>query len=399
MADATSLEAVRVQRMWVVWLLYFFQFAAVGIYYTFLNVYFRDTGLSGTQIGLLNMAAAIVGVVSSLAWGYLGDRTGKPRFIIAGGAAGALLAAQFIPYMSGFWPLLLMICLSSLMNSAPMTLVDSTTLVLLGAHREDYGRYRLGGSIGYILMTLAAGFILQGTGLRVMFPLYGAVMAAFALAALWLPPAAVHLEQPSIKQIGGMVRRPAWLLFVTCIFLAWISYNATIMYLGVSLKAMGASDSLIGIATIISAVVEMPFMFFSRGFLQRFGPVRLLVAAMALMVVRYFLLSQMPSPGWAIAINVLNGPAFVFFWNSAVTYANKMAPPHLAGTAQGLFSATTSLGSVVSSLLAGWLFDVVGPKGIFLVMSALVLAALLLFSAGNFFRKQSPQAEPAAGRE
>ncbi len=396
MVDATTLEARRPRRMWVVWVLYFFQFAAIGIYYTFLNVYFRQAGLSGTQIGLLNMIVAFVGVVSSMAWGYLGDRTGKPRYIIAGGAAGALFATQFIPYVRGFWPFLLVACVSNLMNSAPMTLIDSTTLVLLGVQREDYGRYRLGGSIGYVTLTLASGFILQQTGLRVMFPMYGAVMGACALTALWLPPAALHLELPGVKQIGGMIRQPAWLLFVACVFLTWIGYNAAIMFLSVSLNAMGASESLIGIATTIPAVIEMPFMFYSGAFLRRFGPVRLLAAAMALMALRYFLLSQMPAPGWAVAINVLNGPAFVFFWNSAITYANKMAPPHMANTAQGLFSATTSLGGMVSSLLAGWLFDVVGPKGIFLVMSLLVLAALLLFSAGNFFQKHSSKTQPIA---
>ena len=387
MVNTASMAAPR--RMWVVWLVYFFQFAAVGIYYTFLNVYFHAIGLSGLQIGLLNMLSAIVGMVSSVAWGYLGDRTGKPRFIIAGGAAGALIAAQFIPAAHGFGLILLVVCLSSLMNSAPMTLVDSSTLVLLGSRREDYGRYRLGGSLGYVLVTLASGFILQGSGLAVMFPLYGGVMAVFALAALWLPPAALHLEPPSLRQVGGMIRQPVWLLFIACVFLTWISYNATIMFLGVSLNALGASNSLIGIATIISAVFEMPFMFYSGAFLRRFGPVRLLVAAMGLMVVRYFLLSQMPSPEWAVAINALNGPAFVFFWNSAVTYANKLAPPSMAGTAQGIYSAATSLGAVVSGLLTGWLFDVLGPRGIFGVLSALVFVALVLFSAGTLVRKRS----------
>jgi PPP family 3-phenylpropionic acid transporter len=389
MVNAAPREAPRPRRMWVIWVSYFFQFAAVGIFTTFLNIYLHDAGFSGTQIGLLNMLAAIVGLVSSVAWGYLGDRTGIPRFIIAGGAAGALLAVQFIPYVHGFWPILMAFCLGNLMNAAPMTLLDSTTLVLLGAQRENYGRYRLGGSIGYILVTLASGFILQGSGTQVMFPLYGAMMGVFALAALWLPPATLHLEPPSFKQISEMVRQPAWLLFIVVVFLSWISYNATIMYLGVSMKAMGASESLIGVATIISAVVEMPFMFYSGAFLRRFGPVRLLATAMGLMVVRYFLLSQMPTPSWAVAINVLNGPAFVFFWNSAITYANKMAPRALAGTAQGLYSAATSLAGVVSALLAGWLLDVLGPKGIFLVMSGLVFAALLLFSAGTLIRKRS----------
>ncbi len=380
-------------RMWVVWLSYLFQFAAVGIYYTFINVYLRSTGLSGTQIGVLNMLAAIAGMAGSLAWGYLGDRTGKPRFIISGGAAGALLVVQFFPSANGFWPLLVIICLASLMNSAPMTLVDSTTLALLGPHRDDYGRYRLGGSIGYVVMIFASGFIFQATGLQVMFPLYGAVMVLFSLTALWLPQATIHLELPHLKQIADMAHQSSWLIFISCFFLAWISYNAAIMFLSVSLDALGASKSLIGVATIIPAIVEIPFMFFSGAFLRRFGPVRLMAVAMGLMAVRYFLLSQMPSPIWAVAINVLNGPAYVLFWNSAVTYTNKMAPAHMAGTAQGLLTAATGLASVVGSLLVGWLFDVLGPKGIFLVLCALVLAALLLFSTGSLLRK--PPSQPA----
>ncbi len=55
--------------MWAVWLLFFFQYAAIGIYFTFLNVYFHNAGLSGTEIGLLNMLTAMVGVGSSMLWG------------------------------------------------------------------------------------------------------------------------------------------------------------------------------------------------------------------------------------------------------------------------------------------------------------------------------------------
>jgi len=57
------------KRMWAVWMLFFFQYAAIGAYYTFLNVYFRNAGLSGTSIGLLNMITALVGVGSSMVGG------------------------------------------------------------------------------------------------------------------------------------------------------------------------------------------------------------------------------------------------------------------------------------------------------------------------------------------
>ncbi len=109
-------------------------------------------------------------------------------------------------------------------------------------------------------------------------------------------------------------------------------------------------------------------MMFSGRLLRRFGAVRLFTVALILNTLRFFLLAWMPAPGWAVLINLLNGPAFVFFWTSAVTYINKLAPRSLSGTAQGLFNSTTSLAGVVSSLLTGILFDQLGPHGMFSVM-------------------------------
>jgi sugar phosphate permease len=91
---------------------------------------------------------------------------------------------------------------------------------------------------------------------------------------------------------------------------------------------------------------------------------------------------------------MLNGPAFVFFWTSAINYANSLAPKGMAGTAQGLVTSVTSLAGVVSSLLSGWLFDFLGPNGIFIVMAFLALAALILFIIGNVFKRPVVKIEP-----
>ena len=382
------------RRLWVVWLLFFFQFAAIGAFYTYLNVYYLEAGLTGTQIGLINMSTALVSVASAVGWGYLSDRTGQNRLLIAIGAVGVLAAVQFTPLLHTFEDFLLLAALGSILGSAPNTLVDSTALSLLGDRREDYGKYRLGGSFGYIGTTFAAGFFFQRFGMEMMFPVYGVIMAMFAGVALLLPQIAIHKTKDGGRgEIGQMIRRPAWLLFAVCVFLIWIATHASIMFLPVSLKAMGAAQSLIGTITTIPAVVEIPFMIFSGSLLRRFGSTRLLMIAMLLMVSRYFLLGFMPVPEWALGINLINGPAFVFFWNSAVNYAYRMAPPGMAGTAQGLLSSTTSLAGVASSLISGLLFDYLGPNGIFVVMGFFCLVALLLFGVGSLFWRPSKVTE------
>lgn len=179
------------------------------------------------------------------------------------------------------------------------------------------------------------------------------------------------------------MRRPAWLLLIVCVFLAWIGTNAAILFTGVVLDSMGATQGLIGIAMTVGAVVEIPFMRLSPNILRRYGPVRLLIVAFGLMVVRFALLAWMPSPEWAIPIGAVNGPTYVLFWNSAVTLANKLAPAGMAGTAQGLLTSTMSLAGVISALLTGVLFDRFGSSGMFLSMAFFALCAFVLFTYGH----------------
>ncbi len=380
MALIESHAPAQPHRLWVVWLLFFFQFAGIGAYFAYQNIYYLEAGLSGTEIGIIGMTIALVSVASSVAWGYISDRTGNPRLLMALGAVGSLVTAQFVPLVHEFYAFLGLAMVASFVYSAPATLMDSTALAMLGDRREDYGKYRLGGTFGFIIASLSAGYLFDWLGLRVMFPFYAVIMAAFAGTALLLPALPTHITAQARGDMGRLLRSWSWLIFSASVFLVWIGINASITFLAVALSHMGANQSLIGIVATSGAVVELPFMLFSGWFLRRYGPVRLLIVAMLLMISRFMLLGLMPAPEWAIFINGINGPAYVFFWNSAVTYANKMAPPSMGGTVQGLLIATTGLASVLSSLLTGWLFDRLGPNGMFQVMAVVVLAALLLFA-------------------
>jgi MFS transporter, PPP family, 3-phenylpropionic acid transporter len=385
------------RRLLILWFLSFFQFAAVGIYFTFLNVYYHEAGLTGTQIGLVAMSSGLVAVGASILWGNLSDRIGSSRVLLTFGAVGALVVAQFIPLVNTFWAFLLLACAVSFMFTSPMTLVDSTILSILGDRREDYGRYRLGGTIGFIITGFVSGFLFERFGLTLMFSVFGLILAALALTALQLPKIKLQRESPKREDISKLVRRPDWLLFSISIFLLWITTNAAIMFLPVVLSSMGAAQSLIGVAATVGALVEIPFMLFSGAFLRRFGPKRLLIVAMGMLTFRYFLLAWMPVPAWAIAINVINGPAWVFLWNSSVTHANKMAGPSMAGTAQGLLISTTGLAAVVSSLLSGWLLDRLGPSGLFIVMAFIAIAAMLIFAVGSLRQRTSMTREGISG--
>jgi PPP family 3-phenylpropionic acid transporter len=338
------------------------------------------------------MTSSIIGVVSAVVWGYISDRTGKPRLLIAAGAIGALVIAQFIPFVHGFWAFFGLSCLGGVMTSPMNTLLDGTTLVMLGTKTENYGRYRIGGSVGYVLAASTAGVLYDVTGLHVLFPIYAAIMGLLALAALFLPNLPVKIKPRQKTEVGVMMRQPVWLVFAISVFLIWMANAAAMNYLGIALLSLGASQSLIGFASVSGSLVEIPCIGFGSWFIKRFGLAKLLLAAIVLMILRYFLLGLMPSPGWAVAINIINGPAYGFFAISAVAYAQKLAPPSLATTSQGILNAIMSLSMVVSSLLTGILFDRIGASGIFLCMSLCCVLAFILFSVGAIRNRPDPAA-------
>ncbi|MGD8458451.1 MAG: MFS transporter, partial [Anaerolineales bacterium] len=63
-------------------ILYFFYFAAFGIIGTYLNIYYRDSGLSGLQIGILASVLPLVSMGAAPLWGIWSDRIGQVKNLL-----------------------------------------------------------------------------------------------------------------------------------------------------------------------------------------------------------------------------------------------------------------------------------------------------------------------------
>jgi MFS transporter, PPP family, 3-phenylpropionic acid transporter len=390
MTTALSIPPTTAKRsLTIMWALYFLFYAGVGVSLTFLNVYYQSVGLTGVQIGLLGTVGAIGSIVSPSLFGQISDRTGKNRWILAGCAVATGLIALMIPVAHSIPAYMVISLFFGFFNSALFTIIDTTTLALLGDRREEYGRYRLGGSFGYILVTATIGFVFERYGLQLMFPIYAVVMVIFVSVSLLLPILPIHVGQQNKGQVGKMLRQPTWIIFAICVFLIFVAFNGTLSFLGVTIKSMGGSDALVGLAATMSAITEIPFMYFSGNLLRRFGASNMMWFSMFFFTIRTTLYAFMPNPAWAVGINCLNGITYVFFWNSAVNYANQNAPKALKATSLGILVSMTNISGLVSALISGWLFDNYGPNGLFKVLGACCFAAFVLFGISRL-RPTSP---------
>lgn len=364
-------------------LLYLFFFAGMGMFFSFINVYYLEIGLSGVQIGLLSTIGPLIGVFSSILWGVASDRFGRPRLLFLLAAIGTLSAVTVLSGVRVFAWMIPVVVWLSLFNTPLPAMMDGTTFRLLKDHPERYGRYRMWGTIGFIVTSLAGGFLFERIGVAAVFPAYGLTIALFLLSTFGLPNTPIRLRTSPLDGIGHLVRQPAWLLFAVSVFILWIASTGAISFVGVLIKSMGGSERLIGFNWAIAAAVELPVMWSSAWLLKHLGSNRLITIAFAGYFLRILFYGLIPAPEWAVAVNVFHAFSYVPFLIGSVAYANQLAPPELKATSQGLLFSVMSLGNVIGALLSGWLFDHLGPSGLFRSLAFVALFAFIVFISGR----------------
>ncbi|MDR3577452.1 MAG: major facilitator superfamily domain-containing protein 6 [Anaerolineaceae bacterium] len=362
---------------------YFLYYAAYGIFVTYINLYYQSIGLSGTQIGLINTLSPLVGIFSGTLWGMVNDRFGRIRLLLLLTSTGGILSVLGLSQFRTFLAIMPLAGLYSLFTSPIPPLLDNINLSILGSRRQQYGRQRIFGSIGYILTTWGFGLILQRIGLSYMFISYALILLVLCLALTWLPNQPVTWTQSLRRGLTSLVRQPDWIFFSASVFLLWMASSGMYNFLGIYLKQIGGTDSLVGLASSLTAISETPVMLFSAFLVGKFGSKRLLYVAFFLYAVRMLFYSLMPSAVWALPIALMHGSTFGFFWIASVTHVNTLAPENLKATSQGLFWTVMNLANVVGSPISGVLYDHIGPSALFRLFAGYCAAAFLLFVLWN----------------
>ena len=363
-----------------------FQFAfwgAVGFFFPFINVYYRTIGLSGTQIGLIGTLGALFAGLGAFAWGLIHDRLGKSRLVFTGICWGTILLTAVIPYLPSYSTILIVVALLSVFSGPLVSQTDSMTLKLLGAHPENYGSHRVWGTVGFVITSALAGFLLEATSIHSIFIAYPLGILVFWLVTLRLPDQIIRQGPSLVSGLGQMAQNPSWLLLMASVFVLWAGVLGGIGFLGVAMKDMGSSQANVGLVSTVAALAEIPLLQSGPYILRRFGPNRLILAAMGIYVLRMVLYASMVSPAMAITISLLQSITYCPFLIGVVALANQFAPNDLKSTSQGLLGMIMSLANVVGGLAGGWLYDTTGQHGLFLACAGVALFALVLFSAGT----------------
>ena len=363
---------------------YFFYFGAIGCFLPYAGLYFERAGLSGTQIGLLISLLPLGVIVAGPLLGALADRFRLHRVLLPLASFVPIPAVLLMALTTQFvWLLLLMGVIACFANPAN-ALIDSTTLELLEGDAQAFGRVRLGGTFGFVTLTLIAGSLIEVFGPASIFAGYALCLGAAGVVALGLPGKRRELQSSYGAGVRSLLGQPALVLFLIASLLVGAAAQSFYSFFSLHLQTLGASTQLIGFAAALTSLSELPVLLFSQRLLNRLGAWGSVLIGAVVYTLRWLVLALAVDPLTATAIQVVHGLSFGLILIGGVAFVDARTPSGLSATAQGMFGAALNgLGAAIGSFAGGYVYERSGGATMFLWAAGASLAGLLFVLAAR----------------
>jgi MFS transporter, PPP family, 3-phenylpropionic acid transporter len=337
-----------------------------GILTPYLSLLLGENGFASSQIGIIMAVGTAASVLAQPFWGYFVDRWQMIRFtLVLSCIIPGLVAVCFDVHW--LWFVTLTSILFNMFSVPQAPIADSYAVSAARTGGVSYGSIRLFASAGFSIGGYLGGLYIAHFPVTSVFAPYLVISLLGAVTAITFPR-----ENPQVG-VGASASIQAGLRalirdkrFVACLlggFLLSQTLTAFNTYFALTFQQMGGSLNLTGIAFMLASATNVPAMILATRVMRRLGRENVLILASLAYVVRWGIQAYVPIPSVAIAIQVLHGVSFGFYYVVAVDFVSKLAQKQLQATAQSLFGMICGgLAGVVGNLLNGFLLHGAGPK-------------------------------------
>jgi len=353
-------------------------YVGVAAYAPYLQLYYGSVGITVAGVGALSAFSSLIALVSAPIWGAISDRNPESRFLIPLASMIAAFGGLSVGTVGGS-PLIVpsVACFSmGLAGTGPM--MDVLVLHMTSADRSRYASVRVFGSLGFIVATPLIGFAIHQV-YRDLFEVFIPFVLLAGFSSLVLPGRSRSVRSTGMMRAPGAVlrHRPITLFLVTAL-VGWIAIACKNPFLSIYLQSLGASSDQVGYVWSCQALLEVPVMVFFPQLARRFGAERLIVAGMAILVVRQTANAVFLSPTILIGFSLLQGVGYGLLLVGGISFVSQQAPKGTAATAQGILNATTfSLASIIGAGVGG---QVAGILSLFAISAGLGALSVVLLS-------------------
>jgi len=341
-------------------------------------------GTSALTVGIIEGIAEATASITKVFSGALSDWLGKRKFLAAFGYGLAAFTKPIFPLASSVGWLIAARFIDRIgkgIRGAPRDalVADISPTHLRGA---SFGLRQSLDTIGAFLGPLLAIALMWLTADHFSAVFWIAVIPAFLSLGLIL----VVVQEPERKEGLRRVRMPLsrselgrlgatywWVVAVAAVFTLARFSEA---FLVLRAQSIGLPLMLVPVVLVIMNIAYAGSAYPVGALSDRMDRVTILIVGLLLLLMADLVLAFVPGLiGLAVGV-VLWGLHMGFTQGLLATLVADTAPEELRGTAFGMFNLITGLALLVASMIAGALWDVVGPQGTFLGGAAFTVLTL-----------------------
>jgi nucleoside transporter len=367
--------------------------------------------LVGNAFGI----AALLGIFFS---NQFADRNfSAERFLAFSHLVGGL-ALIGCAMTTSFWPFFTFFLAYSLLYVPTISVTNSLAFANLDNPAADFGFVRMGGTIGWIVVSYPFIFLLGANAtpadtrsIFVVGAVVSFVMAAYSLTLPHTPPRTdvQGLDKLAWVRAGKLLGIPYILILFLVTFIDSTIHNGYFVVSDAFLtNRVHIAGNLSMVVMSLGQIAEILTMVVLGKVLLRLGWKWTMIIGILGHAARFSVFAFFPDVKWLIvAIQLVHGIAYAFFFVSVYIFVDAVFPKDVRASAQGLFNLLIlGVGQMVASILFPTLqerFTVGGvvawPK-LFMVFTAMAIAGIVLMIL--FFHpptKKPDEAMPEAYKE
>jgi PPP family 3-phenylpropionic acid transporter len=234
----------------------------------------------------------------------------------------------------------------------------------------------LWGSVGFILLAVISGELLDRQGIDSM-PWIALAMLALVLIASWRMQESPHVDaQQDRPSVRALLQRREVIAFFASTFLMIAAHSSLYVFYSLYLAQIGYSKTVIGLMWSLGVVAEIVFFFYQTPIFRRFGVRKLMVASLLIAVLRFLMIGFCAqSLFWLLIAQVLHAATFGVHHSASVATLQRWFSGPLQARGQALFiSISYGLGGTAGGLVLSVFWDRFGAQSIYLTSALFALA-------------------------
>lgn len=366
-------------------LFYLIYFGAIGTFMPYINVYLeKSIRLSGSQIGLITALSLILGFCVIPVWGVVGDKTKKYNVLLKFSIAGALVMVVLY-YKAATYPMIILCAIGlEMLRLGTMPMADTVATKYCHETGDNYGAIRGMGSLGYMLVSMAVGFLADKFGLD------GPLFASYAFLLIIAFP--ISFGFPKDSKTGKtqedkvhkgnfkeLVTNKNYIFILIITMLTTVIVDSAMNYAGNHLvSTLDGFESLISWMVFITVLPEVLFLMFTIKVINKLGFKKFYILVVASMILRFGVYSLFGNVYTFLAVSVVHCLGVSMATVGNLTYIRKSVNPSVLGTAITLFNAAISIGRAFFGYVFGVVYEYGNSYIIFMISTAAFVVALLI---------------------